>query len=372
MHTFTDLPEYREGKLISYSFEEITDVKNYSVKLTNNGNDYTFTNTYSPKTTTISGTKTWVDEEDNDDIRPDSIELTLTDNYNNVIATKTVTSEDEWTYSFENLPVYDSTGEKLVYTLTETDVDGYTSKIEDYNVTNTHEVETVSFNITKVWNDNDNNDGIRPDSITVRLLGDGVEVDKATIGEEDGWTYTFTANKYANGKAIEYTIVEDEVDGYTKEISKVDDNNFKVVNTHANETTEITITKTWDDMDDISEIRPDSITVYIYADSEEYKTITISKEDNWVKTISDLPKYNNGKAIEYTIGEKEVFEYETIIDGFNITNKHELGKGNGPSEEPEILPPQTGVYDNRNNSIIYIVLIIFSLLNINVMFLKNN
>ncbi len=372
MHTFTDLPEYREGKLISYSFEEITDVKNYSVKLTNNGNDYTFTNTYSPKTTTISGVKTWVDEEDNDDIRPDSIELTLTDNYNNVIATKTVTSEDEWTYSFENLPVYDSTGEKLVYTLTETDVDGYTSKIEDYNVTNTHEVETVSFNITKVWNDNDNNDGIRPDSITVRLLGDGVEVDKATIGEEDGWTYTFTANKYANGKAIEYTIVEDEVDGYTKEISKVDDNNFKVVNTHANETTEITITKTWDDMDDISEIRPDSITVYIYADSEEYKTITISKDDNWVKTISDLPKYNNGKAIEYTIGEKEVFEYETIIDGFNITNKHELGKGNGPSEEPEILPPQTGVYDNRNNSIIYIVLIIFSLLNINVMFLKNN
>ena len=34
------------------------------------------------------------------------------------------------------------------------------------------------------------------------------------------------------------SIVEDEVDGYTKEISKVDDNNFKVVNTQANETTE--------------------------------------------------------------------------------------------------------------------------------------
>ena len=55
-----------------------------------------------------------------------------------------------------------------------------------------------------------------------------------------------------------------------------------------------------------------------------------------------------------------------------MINHHELGKGNG--EEPEILPPQTGIEYNpiSINNYIYLILIIISLLGINIQFIKNN
>ena len=265
--------------------------------------------------------------------------------------------------------MYDNDGKEIVYTLSETSVTGYVSEIKDYNVTNTHTLETVSFNITKVWNDNNNNDGIRPESITVRLMANGSEVASAVISEATKWTYEFkNLNKYANGELINYTIVEDEVSGYTSKVNKSNDNSFEVVNTHIDETKEITITKTWDDMDDISEIRPSEITVYLYADGVLVNTLTITKEDDWKMTVIGLPKYNNGKEIVYTIDEKEVFEYETIIDGYNITNKHELGIGGGPEEEP----PQTGVTYTKDNSIVYMILMLLSIISINVMIFKEN
>ena len=72
--------------------------------------------------------------------------------------------------------------------------------------------------------------------------------------------------------------------------------------------------------------------------------------------------YANGSEIVYTIKEILIPEYdttyETTEDGFNIINKHELGKGNGPEEEP----PQTGIYVEKNNNKNVFVIIINILL----------
>ena len=200
-------------------------------------------------------------------------------------------------------------------------------------------------------------DGIRPEKIVVRLLANGSEVANTEITAENGWKYTFeNLKKYADGVAINYEIVEDPVKGYSTEITKKTDSDYEVTNTA---TTEITITKTWDDYNDISSIRPDSITVKLYADGEIIKEIIITKEDNWVKVISDLPRYKDGTEISYTITEDEIPEYETTIDGFNITNSYEPGIG---GDDPEILPPQTGVHqENMNSNIIFFIMTILNL-----------
>jgi hypothetical protein len=65
------------------------------------------------------------------------------------------TSENGWKYSFANLPVYKD-GKKVVYTVSEENVEGYTSTIDGSNITNTHNAETIEINGTKSWDDSEN------------------------------------------------------------------------------------------------------------------------------------------------------------------------------------------------------------------------
>ncbi|WP_191990149.1 Cna B-type domain-containing protein, partial [Ligilactobacillus salivarius] len=81
---------------------------------------------------------------------------------------------------------------------------------------------------TKTWNDNNNQDGIRPSSITVNLLANGQQVASKKVSASDNWQYSFdNLAAYANGKKITYTVTEDAVAGYT---STVD--GYNITNTH--------------------------------------------------------------------------------------------------------------------------------------------
>ena len=85
----------------------------------------------------------------------------------------------------------------------------------------------------KIWKDEDNKDGIRPASITVKLLANGKETGQtATVSETSGWTYEFTGlDRYQEGKEIAYTVEEVNVpDGYTASVE-----GYNITNTHTPE-----------------------------------------------------------------------------------------------------------------------------------------
>ena len=87
--------------------------------------------------------------------------------------------------------------------------------------------------LTKVWDDKENKDGLRPEKVTIRLLADGQEVAVKEITTTDNWQASFTdLPEYKDGKKIVYTITEDPVAGYT---SKID--GFTVTNRHIPPTT---------------------------------------------------------------------------------------------------------------------------------------
>ena len=48
-------------------------------------------------------------------------------------------------------------------------------RVMAYNFINTHQPETTEITGTKTWNDANNQDGKRPESITVILLANGTE-----------------------------------------------------------------------------------------------------------------------------------------------------------------------------------------------------
>ena len=94
---------------------------------------------------------------------------------------------------------------------------------------------TLDKSVTKVWDDNNNQDGIRPEEVKVQLYADGQAVGTAiTLNEANQWKHTFSdLAKYANGKEIAYTVKEvDVANGYTDKVEIGNDGNFTVTNTH--------------------------------------------------------------------------------------------------------------------------------------------
>ena len=180
--------------------------------------------------TEVSGTKTWIDNDNQDGIRPESITIRLWANGVEVDSI-VVTEEMGWSYTFENLNKF-ANGEEIVYTITEDEVPGYTTEINGFDVTNTHEPQQTQVSVEKVWDDDDDFEGARPENITIRLWADGVEIDSVVVTEEMGWSYTFEKLPvYADGQKIVYTVTEDAVEGYEMiELSGDAENGFKIVN----------------------------------------------------------------------------------------------------------------------------------------------
>ena len=156
--------------------------------------------------------------------------------------TVTVTEADGWKWNFTDLPEY-ADGKKIVYTITEDSIPGYTGEVEGYDVTNTHTPEKMQVTVTKVWKDADDKDGIRPSSVTVILLADGVDTGmRITLSEENKWTDSFKdLDVYRNKQKIVYTVEEkkspvitgkDDIGTYAYAVSGDAQTGFTITNTH--------------------------------------------------------------------------------------------------------------------------------------------
>ena len=357
-YKFEDLPEYRDGNKIIYTVNE-EDVLGYSSEI----KGFDIVNTHEVEKISISGTKIWDDHNNNDGIRPDEITVKLLANGIDTGKKVEVSSKTNWQYSFTDLNKYKN-GEEITYSLEEVSVDGYISEVnqEDYNITNTHSPETITYTVNKKWVDANNNDGIRPESINVSILANGVVIDKTSLSKENNWTYTFGPyNKYENGNLIQYTIVEDAVECYVQTIEEgvIDNNNnitSVITNTHEVEKETITINKIWNDNNNEQQTRPEFINVKLLANGEVIREFTITKDMNWSYILDNLNKYYNGKLINYSILEDKVDNYQTSYNGFDIINT--LTK---KYEKAEIIPPQTGDNSSDSESILFMILGLLSL-----------
>ena len=102
-----------------------------------------------------------------------------------------MSANDNWTYEFKNLPVKDN-GKKIEYRVDEESVNNYSKSINGFNITNTHEIETTSVSGTKTWEDDNNRDGLRPNSIEVNLYGNDKLIETKEVSADSNWTYEFT------------------------------------------------------------------------------------------------------------------------------------------------------------------------------------
>ena len=309
------LPKYAAGQEIAYTVAEEA-VSGYTSKV----DGYNITNSYTPETVKISGQKKWEDADNQDGKRPASVKVKIL-NGDTVVDEQNVTSANDWKYESKALPKY-AAGQEITYTVSEEAVPGYTSKVDGYNITNSYTPETTTVSGSKTWEDGDNQDGKRPASITVNLLADGQKVNTQTVSEAEGWSYNFTGLPvYKDGQRITYTVTEEAVPGYSTNL-----NGYNITNSYTPEKTEITASKTWNDSDNQDGKRPTKISIKLLKTVGGVKTEVASKEvtaaDQWQTKFENLPVYENGQKIDYSIEEDDVAGYTKEIKDFTVTNSY--------------------------------------------------
>lgn len=340
------LPLFRNGEKVTYTWQEPT-VVGYTLKSSKaeNGILTTLTNTHTPEKTAVSVKKVWADNNNAGNTRPASIQVQL---FADGIAAGdpvTLSADNKWVYSWTDLDLNiheNGVSRTIRYTVAETEIqDGYVCTVTGnattgFVITNSIstgkliiektfdidipepeeevEEETTDFEVEKVWlDDNDNADGNRPESITVRLYAGGQEIKVVKLNASNGWRHHFgNLPKFVNGKPIHYSVREDPVEGYVTEID-----GFTIYNKYQPEMTQVTVRKIWNDENNKDQKRPESIWMKL----NNGMTVMLNEGNGWTATIAGLPAKVNGKPAEYTWTEQSIigYELESMVTEDNIT-----------------------------------------------------
>ncbi|MEE0924752.1 MAG: Cna B-type domain-containing protein, partial [Methanobrevibacter sp.] len=169
----------------------------------------------------------------------------------------------------------------------------------------------TKINVTKVWDDNDNSQGTRPDSISVQLYGNNETIGKAVVLDEgNNWTYAF----------------KDLPVYYLYNMSfKLNKEDFSVEATYEEgKACDVTVRKIWDES--YTGEKPENIVIYLYANGRYRDEVELSEADNWEYTFKVLNKYDrNGNEITYTAKDKtsgSIGQVETTVKDAKIKNLH--------------------------------------------------
>ena len=398
--TFKNLPKYdSNGQEIEYiaGIEEVNegDLKFYSQEITTGnmeeGYEIESGMTVPDEKISLTVNKVWKDNSIQSLRRPKVVTINVYNEENVLVGTYDLKVSEEESYTFEGLRKYDeTTGKDIEYRVEEQekntgDLHFYTSSVgeitnigensKQVTITNTFTKpdDKTSVTVNKVWDDNNNEAGKRPESVKLLLKdGENTVAEEVVTGETNTWTYTFTEiEKYdENGQEKVYTVDEKEVNSedlqfYNKQISGLSVTN---VFTHNTENVNIPFTVNWEDNEIQEARRPESVKIILKANGNivEGKEVilqgnTQENKDSWIGEFTDLPKYDElNNIINYTIEEQEVNSldlkfYKNTVNGYEITNTFTRPEDLMTLTVTKIWEDQENVYGKRPEAVRVIV-----------------
>ncbi len=370
--------------------------------------------------TNLSVIKEWDDYDNIANLRPESISVDLYSDGEPFIRGVTIDSNNNWEYTFNNLPLYSisnltapiNADDYKIETVLEDDFDVTITKVlpEDYSrkpsvvyvnvyaddqlairnvplyqsrgysiiITNFnkydledgHEID-YKFIETQTYPGSFKseiyqvkhikvsltNDELKQAGKSIELVSDGLIYGGAILEEANDWTYTFlNLDKDSNVDIRErldsngvvhlanYTIKESEVRYYLSSVSSnstsinplmpsetkfFDDTEEKITSsikiTNKLELINLTVSKVWEDKGDFYGKRPSDVTINVFQNGEIVNSIVLNKDNGWKYELKNLPKYDNGKLINYSIDEVNITYYHYKIEengnySFTVTN----------------------------------------------------
>ena len=284
------------------------------------------------KSLTIPVEKVWNDQDNQDNQRPSTITVSLLKNGEDTGLTLELKEENNWEGTF----IVEDPEENATYSVEEPGVpDGYTSKVEGdmdngFTITNTYtpmETQEKRISVEKVWDDENDKDGKRPDTITIELVKDGTATGEIlSLNDENDWKDTFIIKDY--DEDAKYTVQEQPVpDGYKCVVIGDAENGFTITNTHSPKPDPVPDDPDPGEDDDPPDTPDDLNTVdhYLYIEGypEDYRT----GEESWDESVWPVkPQGNITRAevatIFYRLLKDEVREeIETDVNNFPDVNE---------------------------------------------------
>lgn len=391
-YTFEDLPKYDENGI-----EYVYTVTEEPVNGYNSAqSDTTFTNTL---LTSVRVEKIWPGVAEADK-KPVTVKLCRTtadnpteDDWTEVPADegggkKNIDAQSNWIGIYEGLDRFDETGSRYKFKVVETAIGGNPVTDYDYIIqygekdTSTAgliqllvaNIEPGKLTGTKTWKDNGDAYSTRPSELELILerttvwnnptADDWKEVpaDEYTLAwtntDTDEWAYTYEGFPSGDGEGnlYLYRVREEAIDplpgGDYYEETSGSSADYDFINTLRG-TLDIPVAKVWVDNSDAFGLRPEQITLELYANggSDPVETVPLKapglldlllgdEENIWRYTFEDLPKYDdNGAYITYEVREVLTAEdgkrYEVTVypesadasnlpaEGFTLTNTGE-------------------------------------------------
>lgn len=275
------------------------------------GNTNTDETTYKHDSKTIVNTpsdyvqvkKYWIDDNNSMNTRPVSVTIKAENKNTHEVKTYVLNKDNNWAMQTDI-----KRGEEKNYTFSEVcNAAGYTRVSEasgdwdekTYTLSYTNKYDKndkVRIVVKKNWNDSNNSDGIRPDSVVVRVYQNGTEINHKTLDASNNWTAEFNNLNKTDpvGEDYEYEVKEDSssvVNGNAKtgyevayEVKKSTDKSTgittistDITNTHSPDSTTKSIQKKWSDNNDSDGIRPDSVKFNLVGNGKVADTVTLSE-----------------------------------------------------------------------------------------------
>lgn len=339
------------GYDVSYTGREVTERGGTKV--------FSFTAVNMLKTVSLSGTKTWADNDNYYGMRPDEVSLRIFADEVEITGRVSVAWDKSggnvWTYTVSGLPKYDKTGSEISYTVMEVVPNGYASTAGDSAVPLTQGVVNTlaptEFTVSKVWNDLDDHFAARPESVsfTLEWSTDGVNwsavvpAAEAVLTAQSGWrshTFTDLPTHDKTGARYSYRAVEKAVPGYEAPKYEFTPGGLGESVTNTLDTgRSVTFTKHWQgDYDNMFASRPDSIE-FVLEYRLEGETEFRPAGDSWVTVLAPdasgkwpmgrftgLPVCtSSGERFVYRVVEKPVTGYAPAYspafgDDMTVTN----------------------------------------------------
>jgi len=172
----------------------------------------------------------------------------------------------------------------------------------------------ISITARKVWS---GGSAVRPESVTVTLIGSNGSRRSAALSDGNGWRATWTglATVTADRKYVTYALEEVAVDGFSVEVAGDVSSDFTVTNTYV-------IPKRDVDVDVRFEGRfaekylPENKVVHLIGSDGSDRTLTLTKDGSWSGTWTDVPETDSeGRPISYTSKQDSVPFFEWTVSG---------------------------------------------------------
>ena len=167
---------------------------------------------------------------------------------------------------------------------------------------------SVTYSVRKVWDDDNNRDGIRPVSFGMSLRGSDGYYTHVLLSDANRWTASVSdLRPSANGEPVTYTWTEDPMpDGYYAVETIKEGHITTFINRHDIARASSSVTKVWDDKDNAGNTRPASLRVILRGNGNNVRSAVLNEANGWSETADGLPVYENGRPVNYVWFEQSV------------------------------------------------------------------